>query len=194
MEITSHNKPDYKAPRFKKSAYNLLNRDIINKIKNNHPELKGLHEREFVRLVREFHEYYIDHLLCNRDPVVLPYNMGKMLVALYGKRKGIDRKLSNELGKTVYYRNANSEGYGAAYYYTTLGTYRANEEKNLWWFVPTTQAKGKLADKMKDDRNWKLYMFMHNRKYIKNLISIKYAIKSSAKKMESYNEFEISED
>jgi len=197
-EYSTSNYPE--APRFTVGNCSIITRDFIKRLKNQYPELKGIHERDIKALVRKFHEEEVySYLLNNRHPLELPNNLGTIVVGVYGKEPVIDRAFSLELGKKVHHRSAHSDGHGATFYYTCAEKYnKFSPGKNMWAFDSTRKGKHGLRDKMKDGTSWRTYMYMRNRKYINEALQLaKYKLSHltyKKDKFKDYNELEISED
>ena len=80
----------------------------------------------FKAILEDFNKGLRDLLLIGSEELILPYNLGKVQVVKYlpktykSKSLSINFKLSNELGKKVYYLNEHSGGYKFRLFWSKL--------------------------------------------------------------------------
>lgn len=86
MDNDWFSKVDPRSPKYQKQVHNILNRDFINKLKEENKELKGMKERDIVAMVRDFHkETAIPYVLNNKEPLELPFMIGDIFIGIIAK-------------------------------------------------------------------------------------------------------------
>jgi len=73
-------KPNVKAPRFRPSFYNVLNKEFFEKFKKKYPKYKNLDNSILKKIVKTFNETISSKVIENRDGIELPQQLGWIFI------------------------------------------------------------------------------------------------------------------
>ncbi len=187
---------DLTAPRWVTKKFNVLSRSSLKIIKEqNKEQLKGVDIKTIKNIAEDFNRYTIEWLLEHRDSVELPYMMGDIWIAVFGKGGKVDYVKSEEVGKELRYRNGNTDGFGIKLFYTADYILTSTViHRAMWVLKPHKYVGTKIKEKVMSGE-WKNLMVTKNPKFLKEMIrSIKNknVHKTTKKqKFEAYDPFYI---
>lgn len=214
-ELEQYGKRDLSSPIYQPSCLDILKlwdkrgnsmlpskREFYKDLKEKFPQLKKYTDAQIHKHIKEFNEYIAETIVSDRNGLMLPANMGLVMICTMGKRtNAVDHKTSTELGKTVHFTNDWSESFGGGLYYSTNQTKegKANPERlytncEYWYMSCTKNLKLAICKAYKTD--WKIfYALPKSRRYIDMVDT--YQKKLKTKKVireikDTYNEFDFS--
>lgn len=175
-ELKDYRIQDAKVPHYRRGCLDILglyyrkgksvlqsDRAFYKNLKLKYPELAKYRDQEILTYIEGCNKFIVKTAIEHRDGVMLPANMGFMMICTMGKRtKAIDHALSAKLGKEVTFRNTHSEGYGAGVYYST-NQKKENQARSVkmwenceyWSLRPNITFSRAIETAYKD--NWKKY-------------------------------------
>lgn len=213
-EVTSYTQRDLHNPIHQPGCMDILSlyykgkkamlktdRAFYNDLKEKYPQLKKYKDSQISNHIKGFNLFVAKTIVSERDGVMLPANMGLVMIATMGKfTEQVDPVKSNELGKIAYYKNDHSEGYGGGLYYSTtqITEGKTTAEKMYanceYWYMSTTKIlKGMIANAYRTD--WKFFhMIPKSRRYVD--MNSSYQKKLKMKKVikeikDTYDEFDF---
>lgn len=158
-----YKKPNRKGSRLRKKSSVVMDRTMLKKFKEQHPEYASLTLPEFNAIVKQFNENIIEEVLKNRDGVSLPERLGEIVIWSFPKpkRKIPDFGKSNELGELRYHGNWDTDNKIGKIVYRNKG-YRAIKTSRFWGFIPARRFKQQMSTAFK--KFWQRYIYIDNRK------------------------------
>lgn len=178
---------------------------FFQKIKAQHPQLAKYSMAQIRKILREFNKLIADAIVENVDGVHLPERCGHIMVVSTKVKHNriVDRKMSSDTGKYVYYNNAHTEDFMPSILFTTC--YRKEftgtpshpshmfENWKYWSFTGCQELKRKVSIAFRND--WKKY---RPTPYIKSITRFvekerinNYYNRKKDKMKETYNEFNL---
>lgn len=147
---------DNTAPRFRSKSTNFHNEKTLKEFKKKFPKYKSLTIKEFRNIISEFNGMMMDSVIDNRDGLVLPENLGYVLITrtLNEKRSSnVDYKTSKELGKVVGHSNWDSDNFLAKICYTNYRMKYTFKNRKVWAFAPSKQFKNLVSSTFAENYN-----------------------------------------
>lgn len=90
-------------------------------LKDKNPNLEKYTNKQIMDYIINFNKFLATTTTEYKDGVMLPANMGLMMMCTFGLRTmAVDMKSSEKSGYVQYYKNGHSEGYGCGVYYSTV--------------------------------------------------------------------------
>lgn len=188
------NKPNVKAPRFRRSVEGTLNQAFVKAIREKISACKDLSNDEIKEIVSTFNTNIWNSVIETRDGVELPEQLGHIFIGTCNPKKTIiDFKTSAEHALIIAHRNWESDNYLAKIFYTAYGTRYRFKNHELWGFNPSrkfTRQVGQTYPKL-----WKQYIMIDPTKRISRLYRNEKVRmdKQEVEKdiMQTYNEFDL---
>lgn len=145
--MSTFNKPDLSAPRFRAKTKNLLNKDLYKAFIEKHPEYKGLDPNQFKLIISTYNGLMQEAVLNHRDGVKLPESLGYILITKCDRPKGdnTDYAASAQYGQKVNHANWDSDNYLAKICYTNYSLKYRFSDRELWGFTPAKQFKSAVS-------------------------------------------------
>jgi len=173
---------------------------FFDNLREKYPNLRKYSNLDMKKHIISFNRLLARKVLEHIDGVVLPSNMGHVLVCSYKKKRpSIDLQKSDELGKIVRYENHHSEGYTGVAYYTTFIRTKTNRlirmyENSIYWiFTPDRVFRKGITAEYRT--NWKRFRVIGKHKKMQEFVdkeNIKTFIKRKVERLKKdYNEFEF---
>lgn len=202
---------DKTAPRVNNNILDILTFDkrykgggdytFFETLKDKYPNLRKYSNLTIKNYIISFNKLLAEKALEHIDGIVLPSNMGHIIVSSYKKKKGgIDLKTSDELGKVIRFDNLHSEGYtGLAYYTTTFKNTSSTQPRHMyenwkfWEFTPNREFRQGITREFR--LNWKRFRVIGKHKKVHEFIDkdqTKAVIKCRVEKFrKNYDEFDF---
>jgi hypothetical protein len=188
-------KPDLKAPRYRSTNLNLMNRDTFKRFVEKYPEYQGYDYDYFKKIVNTFNEELWNTAIEHRDGIELPENLGNVFIGTCWKpkRKNIACGKSQKYGKTLTHQNHETDGRLAKIFYTNYKNKYRFTNRVMWMFTGCRDFKRKVAEVYPND--WKKYIQVDPNSRINNLYRRRLMRdkmeRRSERMMEYYNEFDM---
>lgn len=188
-----------KAPRWVRTKYNIISSASMRLIKEENSEvLKDYTPLQLRTIVKEFNEYIVEYMLANRDYVELPYMLGDIWIAVWGKGGKVNLSMSDNIQKEIKFRNSETDGFGIKFFYTAEYKYTKTAlYRHIWEVKPCRNVGLRIKEEVEKGR-WKEFMVTKPTYYIRDTIK---ALKSKnahityeKKEFEEYDEFYINEE
>jgi hypothetical protein len=190
-------KPDVKAPRYRLCSMRLIDKDMLQRFKEKHPEFKDLTITEFRRIVEAFNGKLWDTAIDYRDGVELPEGLGFIFIGTCPspKKTNTDYSKSLKLGTRVRHRNFESDNYLAKIFYTNYANKYKFKNREVWMFKGIRQFTREVSKVYPTKWNTfvKVDSYMHIRELYKKHGRREWARKEGNKLLENYNEFDLEE-
>lgn len=188
-----------RAPRWIPGKYNVVSTGVMKTIKADNEEVLFNYTPSQLRAIaKEFNEYMVEFMVTNRDYVELPYMIGDIWIAVFGKGGKVSLPMSDNIQKEVKFRNSETDGYGIKFFYTADYKYTKTALYRHIWEVKPCRNVGLRIKEEVERGNWKNFMVTKPTYYLKNTIK---ALKAKSahltyKKHEfaEYDEFYINEE
>ncbi len=193
--LDSFKKPDVKAPRYRATCLNMMNRVLFKKFIDKYPEYKGRDYEEFKQNINTFNEALWKTALEYRDGVELPESLGNLFIGTCWKKKSrnINFGKSAEYGKLLTNQNYETDGKICKIFYTNYNNKYRFTNRVMWMFKGARDFKRTLAKWYPE--NWKMYMHIDPNLKVNKLYKKKLQrdyMKDQTKKMlDYYNEFDM---
>lgn len=191
----------------KKSKYNKISifigeREFYKDLKEKYPQLSKYGDSQIAAHIKGFNIFVTETIIWHKDGVLLPANLGFVMVCTMGRRNfAIDHKASAEKKVKVYHKNDHSEGYGGGLYYSTT---QIPEGKTIpermysnceYWMLESSKRLDRLIE-AEYKKDWKkFHMLPKSRRYTDMIPSYKKTLKNKKvikELKDSYNEFDFS--
>jgi hypothetical protein len=145
--LRDFNRPDLKAPRFRRGVLQVLNRQFCRKVRKAYKDLKELSDADIKKIISVYGDIVQEQVIAQRDGVELPEQLGYLFIgSTPPTRKGnIDYKRSIELGKEVRHRNWETDEMTGKIFYTNYGAKYRFKNRDVWRFEPVRQFKRAVA-------------------------------------------------
>lgn len=95
----SFNKPDLKAPRYRKKVHHIINKDFYTRFFKKYPEYNEKSPSEIYQIIKSFNKSVCQEVINNRDGVELPESLGWIFI---GTCKTYSKN-NIDLGKSIKY-------------------------------------------------------------------------------------------
>lgn len=193
--MRSYNKPDLKAPRYRKKTHSILNKSFYDRIREKGDAYKSLTDKEIKNIITNYNDKIWKTVIEKRDGVELLDQLGYIFVGTCNrhKSKNIDTKKSIELGVEVQHQNWESDQYLAKIFYTNFETKYRFMFHELWGFTATRNFKRTLSSVY--PKEWKKYVVVDNMVKISKLFRkhiLNHKDEENAKvALETYDEFDM---
>lgn len=187
--------PDVKAPRFRQTGYNVIDKSFLMRLREKHSKCNELSDSDIRKIIKKFNETIWETVVDSRDGVNLPESLGHIFIGSCNLRKGnnIDYGKSLKYGVAVDNRNWDTDGKIAKIFYTSYSNKYKFEFRECWCFRGCRNFKRTVAKTFPE--NWMMYISVESDKKLKKVYST-YAYKEYKKtqtelNLKDYNEFEI---
>lgn len=193
--MRSYNKPDLKAPRYRKKTHSILNKSFYDRMREKGDAYKSLTDKQIKEIINNYNEKIWKTVIEKRDGVELLDQLGYVFVGTCNrhKSKNIDTKKSIELGVEVQHQNWESDQYLAKIFYTNFETKYRFMFHELWGFTATRNFKRTLSSVY--PKEWKKYVVVDNMVKISKLFRkhiLNHKDEENAKvALETYDEFDM---
>jgi len=191
----NYNKPNRKAPRFRKTVITVLDWRFYRKFKKKYPQYKDIPNKELGQIIASFNGQIQEKVIELRDGVELPEGLGFCFIGTCPppKKKNVDPKKSLESGQLIKYRNFDSDNKLAKIFYTNYASKYKFPLREVWQLTAVRSFKQRVSEAYK--LNWTKYLQIDNfarisrafttRKKRDFMESIKYNVP------DDYNEFAL---
>lgn len=154
-ETSEFKKRVLNAPRVSKKKYNTLNKDLYKLFLEKYKY--EISWKEFKEIITKSNIIATDIIINNRDGFDLPFMLGKIIIATCNKKKdkNYNWKVSEEVGRDVFFKNWESNQYLCKIFYTNFGTKYKFPLMNFWSFRPSRDFKKKTSENYR--KNWNFY-------------------------------------
>ncbi len=186
------NEPNLNAPRYRREAYQIINKDFYKRFFKKYPQYKGKETKEIYKIIKTFNEYVCQTVIDKRDGVELPESLGWLFIATCKgtKKKNINVAKSIKYGMKVTNKNWDTDGKVAKIFYSNFAPKYKYKHREYWGFKACRKFKRSVSDTYPD--NWPIYMELEPNKRIKARYTSKIIKdKEAAKALKNYNEFDI---
>jgi hypothetical protein len=193
--MTPVKKPDLNAPRFRNSCIDVVNNELLKKIRTKNSKTSKVKLTDIRKVVKAFNEKLWNHVIDSRDGIELPEMLGLVYIGTCPppKRKNIDMKKSIELGVAVEHKNWDTDGNLGKVIYTTFGNKYRFKNNELWAFKAGRTFKRSVSASYSE--KWMIYKKIEKNKLIsaqvRQYMKKDYVLKKSEFVLEDYNEFEL---
>ena len=188
-------KPNVKAPRFRPSFYNVLNKEFFEKFKKKHPKYKNLDNESLKKIVKTFNETICEKVVDYRDGVELPQQLGWIFIGTCqkSKKQNIDFAKSHKYGVEVQNNNWDTDGKLAKIFFTNYAPKHKIKNREFWGFVACRNFKRMVAKTYPE--NWNMYVVVDpiqklKTSYAKEVYK-RVRLRQTQKDLKNYNEFDI---
>lgn len=187
--------PDVKAPRFRQSGFNVIDRSFIKRFKTKYAKYKDLTEPDIRNIIKKFNETLWENVIDTRDGVNLPEGLGHIFIGSCNllKSQNIDFAKSLKYGVTVNLKNWETDGKIAKIFYTSYSSRYKFEFRECWSFKGCRNFKRAVAKAFPE--NWMMYVPIDNTKKIRKAytgaVLKEYREKQTQHKLKNYNEFDL---
>jgi hypothetical protein len=193
--MTSYNKPDLNAPRYRAKRYNILNAEFCNKIREKKEEYKNLTDKQIKEVVKTFNENLWKTVIEKRDGLELLEQLGYVFIGTCQKKKrqNTDVKSSLKYGVKVQHQNWESDQLLAKIFYTNFETKYRFKFHEVWGFTALRDFKRTVSKTYPTE--WKKYVVVDNMARVSRLFRKQVFTDKKDKEtellMESYDEFDM---
>ena len=193
--MRSYNKPDLKAPRYRKKTHSILNKSFYDRMREKGDAYKSLTDKQIKEIINNYNEKIWKTVIEKRDGVELLDQLGYVFVGTCNrhKSKNIDTKKSIELGVEVQHQNWESDQYLAKIFYTNFETKYRFMFHELWGFTATRNFKRTLSSVY--PKEWKKYVVVDNKLKISRLFRLEkykqFKTEETAELLKNYDEFNL---
>lgn len=186
-------KPDLQKPRYRKSIYELLNKDTFQLFLDMNPEYSKYTFKQFRSVIKKFNNGMWHKIIECPNGVELPQLIGKMFIGNCKARESINHSLSSQVGKKIKFDNTKTDNYLAKIFLLTTEPRYKWHGHDRWSFKAYRTFSRTLAKEYPN--RFKSYVYIeYNDLQREKLEKIEVASKlriDQNKMLESYNEFEI---
>lgn len=193
--MKEYKEPDIKAPRFRPDTLNILNKEFFEKFKQKHSKYKTLDYAKFKEIIKQYNKTFYNTVINTRDGVQLPEQIGWLFIGTCqkSKKENIDFVKSKKYGVTVTNKNWDTDGKLAKIFFSNFATKHKIKNREFWSFKGAREFKRTVAKNYAE--NWNMYINVDPniklKKAYAKFFKKDYAIKQTAKSLETYNEFDI---
>ena len=165
----SFNKPDLKAPRYRKKVHRLVNKDFCKRFYKKYPEYKHREMQDINKTIRNFNKLVCQEVIDNRDGVELPEGLGWLFIGTCKSKN----KNNIDLGKSIKYgikvknKNWETDGKLAKIFYSNYAPRHKYKHREYWGFEACRVFKRQVSKSYQD--NWPTYIEVPPNKKIKSL-------------------------
>lgn len=140
-----------------------MDRKMLKKFIEKHPEYDSLTLPEFNAIVRQFNSNIVDEVIRNRDGVALPERLGEISIIAFPKpkRKVPDFGKSNKEGELRYHANWDTDNKIGKIVYRNKG-YNTIRTSRFWGLIPARDFKQRMSKAFR--RFWQRYIYVDNRR------------------------------
>ena len=188
-------KPDVKAPRYRPSAYNLLNKEFFESFREKYPKYKDVDNNQLKKIIKLFNQVMWQTVIDNRDGVQIPEQIGWLFIGTcqQSKKNNIDFAKSVQYGVTVTNKNWATDGKLAKIFFSNFAPKHKIRNREFWMFVACRDFKRAVAKSYPE--NWQMYIvadpkrqarLIYTRSEYRDILK-----QRDAKTLETYNEFEL---
>ena len=165
----SFNKPNLKAPRYRKKVHHIINEDFYKRFYKKYPEYKEKKKSEIYNIVKTFNTNVCQEVINNRDGVELPESLGWLFIGTCKAthRGNVDLGKSIKYGIKVSNKNWETDGKVAKIFYSNYAPKYKYKHREYWGFKPCRSFK-RLVSKSYPD-NWPIYIEVERDKKIRTL-------------------------
>jgi hypothetical protein len=134
--MTTFNKPNLSAPRFKKKRETMLNGKFYQELKNKYQECKNLDKKEIRNIIETFNKEIVETIITDRNGFELPEGLGYLFIGAVKikKKKVVDYKNSLKHGVLITHKNWNTDGYVGKIVYTNYKAKYRFKNAQIWGF------------------------------------------------------------
>jgi len=188
-------KPNVKAPRFRPSFYNVLNKEFFEKFKKKYPKYKNLDNSILKKIVKTFNETISSKVIENRDGIELPQQLGWIFIGTCqkSKKQNVDFAKSHKYGVEVQNKNWETDGKLAKIFFTNYAPKHKIKNREFWGFVACRNFKRTVAKTYPE--NWNMYVVVDPIQKLKTSYSKevykRVRLRNTQKDLKNYNEFDI---
>lgn len=193
--MTSYNKPDLKAPRFRPKRHGILNSEFYKKIRSKKEENKNLSDQQIKDIIKKYNTNLWNMVIEKRDGLELLDQLGYIFIGTCKRKKSNNPDVVKSLkyGVQVQHQNWESDQYLAKIFYTNFETKYRFKFHELWGFTAFRDFKRSVSKAYPQE--WKKYVIVDNLTRISRLFR-KEIFKDKLKKeaellIETYDEFDM---
>ena len=167
----SFNKPNLKAPRYRKKVHHVINKDFYKRFFKKYPGYRKKKETEIYKIIKTFNKYVCQEVINNRDGVELPESLGWLFIGTCKtkSKNNIDLGKSIKYGIKVSNKNWETDGKLAKIFYSNYAPKYQFKHREYWGFEACRGFKRMVSKAYPD--NWPIYMEIEPTKKIKALYS-----------------------
>ena len=187
--------PDVKAPRFRQSGHNVINKDFVKRFKEKYTKYKDLKESDIRSIIKKFNEAVCENVIDNRDGINLPEGLGHLFIGSCNllRNQNIDFAKSLKYGMTVNLKNWETDGKIAKIFYSSYSSKYKFEFRECWSFKACRNFKRGVAKNFPE--NWMMYVSIESskkmRKTYTGIVLKEMKHKQTQSKLKDYKEFDL---
>jgi hypothetical protein len=187
--------PDVKAPRFRQSGHNVIDKSFIKRFKEKYAKYKHLTDTEIRTIIKKFNETVWENVIESRDGVNLPEGIGHLFIGSCNllRSQNIDFAKSLKYGMTVNLKNWETDGKIAKIFYSSYSSKYKFEFRECWSFVACRNFKRSVAKNFPE--NWMMYVSVESskkmRKTYTGIVLKEMRQKQTQSKLGDYKEFDL---
>jgi hypothetical protein len=134
-------RPDLKAPRFRPRTLHIFNKDFCSKVRVENKAIAHLTDEQIEKIIVTGNAIIQQMVMDLRDGVELPEQLGLLFIGSTPatRERNIDYKRSAELGKTVHYKNWETDGLTCNLFYNNYESKYKFKYHELWTFSPVRE-------------------------------------------------------
>lgn len=191
--MTTFNKPDITAPRYRKKTEGVGFSKILKQFKDKYPQYSDVSKDTFKKVIVT-HNYNMREVILNSwEGVVLPTNLGHLVLGgCKVHKENVNVPESIKQGKRILHKNWETDGHVAKIYYSNWDSTYLLRNRELWMFEAAREFKRSAGKAYRD--NWKNFfingVFNVSKLYKKTIIAQKLK-KLEVKVSDNYNEFNM---
>tara|TARA_B100001287_G_C22528004_1_gene455963 strand:+ start:237 stop:773 length:537 start_codon:yes stop_codon:yes gene_type:complete len=165
----SFNKPDLKAPRYRKKVHHIINDDFYKRFFKKYPEYKEKKTSEIYQIIKSFNKYVCQEVINNRDGVELPESLGWIFIGTCktNNENNIDLGKSIKYGIKVRNKNWETDGKLAKIFYSNYAPKYQFKHREYWKLDACRGFKRNVSKAYSD--NWPIYMEIEPTKKVRAL-------------------------
>ena len=188
-------KPDVKAPRFRQSGTNVIDKQFFEKFREKYPKYKDISDTQIREIIKSFNELLWETVIETRDGVQLPEGIGYIFIGTCNapKSNNIDYAKSKKYGVSVSNKNWETDGKLAKIFYSSYASKYKFAFRECWKFVACRNFKRGVAKTYPE--NWTIYIHVDPHKKLRKIytaVSLKnMRNKKLNAQLDNYNEFDI---
>lgn len=160
--MTPVKKPDLHAPRYRQDFINLVNNELLDKIKKKNSKAKDLTYKDLRKIINAFNGAMWNHVIESRYGVDLPESLGSVFIATCkaSKRKNMNIPESIKLGISVLHQNWETDGNISKIMFSTFKVRSRFKHSEAWSFKAGRDFKRTVAATY--PKNWMNYKKVEN--------------------------------